>query len=257
MSSASSAAPPAEPTFSPTQILHALMLSFIYPLLQNQHTGPIDPLMARNAAIELLKTFRVRDTWELFICTHIMGFGLVALDSLGLSMTQGLSPAMVLRCRSNANSLQRTSQRSRQALEEYRAAAEAQRAREASLADVPDLAEAQAEAESQIAETERLLALARARAHGPANEAPAPNTAAASAAPSNARPVPPASAFGNLTPPAAASHPAPPAPLGAPVAAAPLANGYRAAVLSSTASCRATLPPAAAFLPPISPMAPA
>ena len=249
--------PSAEPAFTPAQILQALMVSCIYPLLQNKRTGPIDPAMAHAAAIEILKSFHIRDTWELFICTQIMGFGLVALDSLGLSMTPGLSPAMVLRCRSNANSLQRTSQRSRQALDDHRAASEAQRAREAALADVPDLAEAQAEAESQIAETERLLALARARAHGPANEAPAPNTAAASAAPSNARPVPPAPAFGNLTPPAAASHPAPPAPLGAPVAAAPLANGYRAAVLSSTASCRATLPPAAAFLPPISPMAPA
>jgi hypothetical protein len=255
MSSASSAAPPTGPTFSPTQILHALMLSCIFPLLQNQHTGPLDPATARAAAIELLKTFRVRDTWELFICTQIMSFGLASLDSLGLSMAPGLSPAMVLRCRGNANGLQRTSQRSRQALDEYRAASEAQRAREAALAQIPDLAEAQAEAAAQIAETERALARARARAYGPANEAPAqaaPHTA-------TARPNPPRPASGNPTPPAAASHPAPPAPISTPGATTPSpnANGYRAAILSSTASCLAASPPAAAFLPPIPPMAPA
>jgi hypothetical protein len=243
-------APPAEPTFSPAQILHALMLSCMYPLLQNQHTGPIDPTMARNAAIELLKTFRVRDTWELFICTQIMGFGLTALDSLGLSMTPGLSPAMVLRCRSNANGLQRASDRSRRALDEYRAATEARCAREAALAQMPHLADAQAEAAAQIAETERLLALVRARAHDPANEPPAPAAAAASAAPPNARPAP---AFAPLTQLPAASHPA---PLGTPITAAPLANGYRAAVLSSTASCLAAPPSAAAFPPPVPPHLP-
>jgi len=243
-----SATPSAEATFSPEQVLHALMVSFIYPLLQNQHTGRLDPMMARNAAIELLKTFRVRDTWELFICIQIMGFGLSAMDSLGLSMAQGLSPAMVLRCRGNANGLQRTSDRSRSALDTYRAATEARRAREAALAEVPDLAEAQAQAAAQIAETERLLALARARAHGTAHQPP-PAATTAHAAPTNARPAP------NPTRPPAASHPA---PVGAPAAARSStgSHSYKAAILASTAAHLAAPPQMAGALPPIPPYFP-
>jgi hypothetical protein len=246
MSSASSAAPNPDAAFTPAQILQALMVSCIYPLLQNKRTGPIDPAMAHAAAIEMLKSFHIRDTWELFIYTQAITFGLAALDSLGLSMTPDLSPAMVLRCRGTANNLQRTAQLSRRALDEHRAAAEARRAREAELAQVPDLADAQAEAASQIAETERLLAAARARAHGPASDAPAyaaPTTVAASNARADARPVPSA----------AAAHSIPAASLGMPAAAAPLANGYRAEILSSTASCVAAPPHAGGFLPPMSP----
>ena len=137
MSSASSAEPNLA-AFTPAQILQALMVSCIYPLLQNKRTGPLDPAMAHAAAIEVLKSFHIRDTWELFIYTQAITFGLAALDSLGLSMTQGLSPAMVLRCRGNANSLQRTAQLSRRALDEHRAAAEARRAREAARGEPPE-----------------------------------------------------------------------------------------------------------------------
>ena len=246
MSSASSAAPNPAAAFTPAQIVQALMVSCIYPLLQNKRTGPLDPAMAHAAAIEMLKSFHIRDTWELFIYTQVITFGLAALDSLGLSMTQGLTPAMVLRCRGNANGLQRTAQLSRRALDEHRAAAEARRAREAARAEIPDLAVAQAKAAAQIAETERVLAAARARAHGPATEAPAyaaSTTAAASTARADARPVPSA----------AAAHSIPATSLGMPAAAAPLANGYRAEILSSAASCVAAPPHAGGLLPPMSP----
>ncbi len=246
MSSASSAAPNPDAAFTPAQILQALMVSCIYPLLQNKRTGPLDPAMAHAAAIEMLKSFHIRDTWELFIYTQAITFGLAALDSLGLSMTPDLSPAMVLRCRGNANSLQRTAQLSRRALDEHRATAEARRARVAELAQVPDLADAQAEAAAQIAETERLLAAARARPHGPASDAPAyaaPTTVAASNARADARPVPSA----------AATHSIPTTSLGMPAAAAPLTNAYRAEILSSTASYVAAPPHAGGLLPPMSP----
>jgi len=182
MSATASAAATAEVALTPSQILHALMVSHLYPLFKNPHTGNVDPLMARDAAVELLKTFRIRDTWELFTCTQIMGFGLAALGSIGLSMAEGLSPVMVIRCRGNANGLHRASQQSRRMLDDYRAAAEAQRARDEALArePIPDLADAQAEAAAQIAETERLLAAARARAWDPA-EATASDMVAAHA----------------------------------------------------------------------------
>jgi len=222
MSSAPAAA------FTPAQILQALMVSCIYPLLQNKRTGPIEPAMAHAAALEVLKSFHIRDTWELFIHTQAITFGLAALDSLGLSMTPDLTPAMVLRCRGNANNLQRTAQRSRQALIEHREAVEARRAREAARAEIPDLAEAQAEAAAQIAETERLLAAARAQAHAEAQRALAQTAPAPRA---DTRPIPPA-----------AAHAMPAASRGMPASTAALANAYRTEVLSSTASYLATSP---------------
>jgi hypothetical protein len=178
-----SATASAEATFTPSQILHALMLSYLYPLFKNPHTGNVDPAMARNAAVEILKTFRIRDTWELFTCTQIMSFGLAALGSIGLSMSEGLSPAMVIRCRGNANGLHRASQQSRRMLDDYRAAAEAQRARDEARAraPIPDLADAQAEAAAQIAETKRLLATARGQPIDPTEAAAASDIATAPA----------------------------------------------------------------------------
>src|ERR1700722_17450147 len=70
MSSASSAAPNPDAAFTPAQILQALMVSCIYPLLQNKRTGPIDPAIAHAAAIEVLKSFHIHDTWELFVYTQ-------------------------------------------------------------------------------------------------------------------------------------------------------------------------------------------
>src|SRR5580698_7636058 len=109
MSSASSTAPNPAASLTPAQILQALMVSCIYPLLQNKRTGPLAAAMAHAASIEVMQSFHIRDTWELFLYTPAITFGLAALDSLGLSMTLDLTPAMVLRCRGNANNLQRTS----------------------------------------------------------------------------------------------------------------------------------------------------
>ena len=124
---------------------------------------------------------------------------------------------------------------------------------------IPDLAAAQAEAAAQIAETERVLASSRARPLVPAGANAAHEAADPAAAHTDARssiqaPAPKQPA---QTAPSAPARPVRHPP-GAPVAAAPFCNGYRAAALSSTASCPAAPPPRTrdAGLPPMPPIAP-
>jgi len=142
-------------------------------------------------------------------------------------------------------------------LDDYRAAAEAQRAQEAALArePIPDLADAQAEAAAQIAEMERLLAAARARAQATAEAAARaqPQTPAAAApanrapaSPAAAKPVPAEAAPANRTTANSSSpNPAAAAPT------TPFCATYRAGALSSTAT-----PAINAGLPPMPPMTP-
>src|SRR5579871_4217771 len=91
------------------------------PLFMGGATYNSDPELARTAAIEMLNCFQPRDSWEVLTGAQISGFGLAALGSIGLSMQPGLSLPMSLRLRSNANSLHRSGNQARKALDTYRA----------------------------------------------------------------------------------------------------------------------------------------
>jgi hypothetical protein len=82
-----------------------------------------DPALARLAAAEALNEFGITGYRGLIIAARIIAFELAALSSLSLSMADDMPPALALRLRGNANSLDRATERNRQALEIHRRAA--------------------------------------------------------------------------------------------------------------------------------------
>ena len=184
-------------------VLYNLLVGLLSPMFLGVVSGSDSLATARTAAVETLKTFRIRDVWELWTCVQIMCFGMAALNSLGMSMEEGMSPAMVLRLRGTAGSLHRASQQNRHMLEQYREIERPvapTRHVDPSWLTPFDPEKAQADAEASVAAAERMLAEARGQAPLPppavtVSNAPASATDAVPAsfsAPQNLAPTSPA-----------------------------------------------------------------
>jgi hypothetical protein len=68
---------------------------------------------ARAAATETVNAYCARNQADLITIAQIIGFSLAALDTISLSMTEDLSPAMTLRLRGNASVLNRAAEQHR------------------------------------------------------------------------------------------------------------------------------------------------
>ncbi len=112
----------AQQTTPPTDLLFNVLVILLTPLFLGGASGNADFTLARAAAIEMLGSFRIRTPWDLLTAVQTVGFAMAALGSLGLSMTEDLSVNTALRCRSNANALQRSSDRAQERLEKRQTA---------------------------------------------------------------------------------------------------------------------------------------
>src|ERR1700722_16914447 len=98
----------------PGDILLTLIVALLAPMFLTVSGSDIN--LARLAALETVNAYRARSHTDLITIAHIVGCGLVALGSLGLSMTDGLSLSMVLRLRGNAVALNRVADQNRRTL---------------------------------------------------------------------------------------------------------------------------------------------
>ncbi|MFO1024768.1 MAG: hypothetical protein U1E70_06270 [Acetobacteraceae bacterium] len=101
--------------------LLAILVTFLTPLFLGEATGNHDLATARAAATEAVQSFRPRNAWELLTAVQAVAFAMAALGSIGLSLDDTLSASAVLRCRANANALQRAADRAQDRLEKRRA----------------------------------------------------------------------------------------------------------------------------------------
>jgi len=101
----------------PSDILLECVLGFLTPLLMAGCSCDLGH--ARMAAIETLASYQARTQAELVKIAQIIGFGLIAMDNLRLSMAD-VSLSMRLRLRGGANALNRSAQQNHRALEKSR-----------------------------------------------------------------------------------------------------------------------------------------
>ncbi len=210
----------------PSELLFSILVTFLTPLFLGGQTGNSDLEIARAAAIQALNSFRIRTHWDLFTVVQIIGFGMAALGSIGLSLQDDMSVNAVLRCRSNANALQRSSDRAQDRLEKrqardqqdtdsacdppdeatvlelFRSAAQAQR----------DVAEARAALQNQETEDSPMMqAIHRtcdtAQDPAPPHLQPASETATPNSPPARAATVPPTEAARPAQPTPKGAHP--------------------------------------------------
>jgi hypothetical protein len=162
MSTFTPAAQFTSPTRSgPSQALANVLIGFLCPLFLGGPTGNMDIALARSAAAEMVGSFRIRNAWDLLSAVQVVGFAMAALGSIGLSMDDGLSPNAVMRCRSNANALQRSSDRARERMEKRQAQDDARGEETAPLNENELL-----ETYRKVAETQRAAEAARAQLSG-------------------------------------------------------------------------------------------
>jgi len=93
------------------------VLGFLTPLLMAGCSCDLGH--ARMAAIETLASYQARTQAELVKIAQIIGFGLIAMDNLRLSMAD-VSLSMRLRLRGGANALNRSAQQNNRALDKSR-----------------------------------------------------------------------------------------------------------------------------------------
>jgi hypothetical protein len=105
----------------PSPLLYSILVTFLSPLFLGASARNNDFEIARAAAIGMLQSFNIRTDWDLMVAVQIVCFGVAALGSLGLSMDDELPVNTVLRCRYNANALQRSADRGRDRLEKREA----------------------------------------------------------------------------------------------------------------------------------------
>jgi hypothetical protein len=108
--------PNASTQVDPTSILVDLILAFLAPIFLTVTGGNITH--ARLAAARTLESYRTRTDCDLILVAQIIAFGLAALGTLSLSMTDGLSLPMILRLRGSAQGSSRAAERNRRALKE-------------------------------------------------------------------------------------------------------------------------------------------
>jgi hypothetical protein len=95
----------------PLDCLYATICGFLIPFFLAGAGGSREA--ARAAILELINAYHPATVTELDLVGRIVGFSIVAMDNLRLSMEDGLSAAKVLRYRSNAVSLSRASEQAR------------------------------------------------------------------------------------------------------------------------------------------------
>jgi hypothetical protein len=177
----------AQQTTPPTDLLFNVLVILLTPLFLGGASGNADFTLARAAAIEMLGSFRIRTPWDLLTAVQTVGFAMAALGSLGLSMTEDLSVNAVLRCRSNANALQRSSDRAQDRMDKRQASNQPH----AEPLDV----DAMLGSFRKAADAQQAVAEARARLAGEAPPAPALQAETRPETPQpKATPVPPAPA---------------------------------------------------------------
>nr|WP_294548321.1 hypothetical protein [uncultured Rhodopila sp.] len=164
---------------SPDTNLVNLILALLTPMFLWSTAGDIR--LAHTAAAQTLSAYRVANHLSLWTAAKVIAFDIATLSSLSLSMYEDVSMSMALRLRGNANSLDRSGERNRHALEQANRTVEA-------------------------GETEDSVAAAIAEAQRMVNEAKARIRAAAEAAEAQPDPAPIAEPAAEATP-APASEP--------------------------------------------------
>jgi hypothetical protein len=102
-----------------TECLFETIFGFMVPFFLTAAQG--NPDLARATVRQLINAYNPGTLTELDLAGRIVGFNIVAMDNLRLSMTQGLSDTKILRYRSNAVVLSRAAHQSRKILEAKRA----------------------------------------------------------------------------------------------------------------------------------------
>ncbi|MEA2740659.1 MAG: deoxyribodipyrimidine photo-lyase [Acetobacteraceae bacterium] len=175
----------AEPPLHPTVVLLNLIAALLAPMFLCVCGGDLS--LARAAAIETINAYRVRGDPSLLAVAPIVAFGLAALGSLSLSMTDDLTLSMTLRLRGNANALDRSAERNRRALGKPPGDTAVPPADLAAFMDQDDL-EREAAVVADVAAMRQVATKADARARSSDNPAfhrptPAPNAVPVAVAP--------------------------------------------------------------------------
>ena len=103
-------------TASPDSNLVNLILALLTPMFLWSSEGDIR--LAHVAAAQTLNEYRVANRLSLFTVAKIIAFDIATLSSLSQSMYEDVSIPLSLRLRGNANSLDRSGERNRRALEQ-------------------------------------------------------------------------------------------------------------------------------------------
>src|ERR1700761_6954710 len=101
--------------------LNTIIVTFLAPMFLWSCDGDVD--LARLAATETLDEFGILGHRGLITAARIIAYELAALSSLSQSMADDIPPTLALRLRGNANSVDRSAERNRQALEQQQRAA--------------------------------------------------------------------------------------------------------------------------------------
>ena len=104
-----------EPPPTAVDVIFENILEFLLPFFIASAGGDAD--LARIAIQELADAYGATTVTELDLVGRILGFSVVAMDNLRLSMNQGMSDTKVLRYRSNAVALSRAGEQCRKILE--------------------------------------------------------------------------------------------------------------------------------------------
>jgi hypothetical protein len=141
----------------PSDILMNLIAALLAPMFLGITAG--DVALARLAAIETINAYQARNHADLIGIAQIIAYGLAALGSLSLSMSDDISLNMTLRLRGNANALDRSAEHNRRVLRETHHTGQAQEPE-----DTFEPADAAYEAEvlANLAATQKLIAEAQA-----------------------------------------------------------------------------------------------
>ena len=169
-------APDANFPLSPAETLLNLLVLLIAPMFLT--ASGADIRYARLAALDTINAYQARNQADLIAIAQIVAYGLAALGSLGLSMTDDISLSMILRLRGNANACTRSAEQNRRALRESQAQANPSPEPRFGAAD----AAYEAEALASLAETQKLVADAQAHRQV-AEPAPPPAPIAPASAP--------------------------------------------------------------------------
>jgi hypothetical protein len=149
--------------FHPSEFLMALIVTLLAPMFLGVTAGDI--ALARVAARETINAYQARSHADLIAIAQIIAYGLAALGSLSLSMDDGISLAMALRLRGNANALDRSAERNRRAIRENRPGDHASATPEAPLGPVDP--QYKADVLARLEDAKRCVAAAQARLQSP------------------------------------------------------------------------------------------
>ena len=104
-----------EPPINAIDVVFENILDFLLPFFLVAAGGEAD--VARSAIQVMAEPYDACTVTELDLVGRILGFSVVAMDNLRLSMSQGMSDNKILRYRSNAVALSRAGERCREILE--------------------------------------------------------------------------------------------------------------------------------------------